>query len=373
MSSKEVIGSLLTPILGTIPVVVFLVLGFFFSYSVALLGSVVTSAVFFAAGSWMLRYSSSFSLYISVIAFLLLILFSFISPFSSLYESHFTLFFEIIVIFVFSFFIFIKNFFRGKILIKNEHIRDFQLIRFDADVYVIKIAVHVAIAHLMIVLVYLLLPSKYHSESLDKLIYFIILYVFITFHFIYEFVHLYLLRKKYLAEEWLPIVDEMGTVHGKVASSISKSSGNKYLHPVIRIALMHKGMLFLKEKSDPDINNLKELDYPFEIYLKYKESLEEGVIRTFEENGGTKTLPSCYLFHYVFKDLKTSRLIYLYVSNIQHLNDSSVNLSNGKWWTRKQIEENLGKGFFSSCFEKEFELLKNTVLNADQLIRDKER
>jgi hypothetical protein len=214
---------------------------------------------------------------------------------------------------------------------------------------------------------HLLLPPAYHTEALDRFIYFKLLYIFIAIHFIYEFVHFYFLRKRYLSEEWLPIVDEMGIVHGKIASSISKSSSNKYLHPVIRISLIYNGMFFLREKPSLNAGNMTELDYPFETYLKYKETLDEGVMRAFEENGGSRDLPFRYLLRYVFKDIKTNQLIYLYISNVQNINDLPADFNKGKWWTRKQIEENLGKGFFSSCFEKEFELLNNTILSANRL------
>ncbi|MDR2086776.1 MAG: hypothetical protein LBP72_06335, partial [Dysgonamonadaceae bacterium] len=369
MSLRKVTGSLLTPILGMTPIVSFLVLSFFFSYPVSLLGAIATFLVFFLVDFWTLKYTSPYTTYLSIIAFSLSALFSVIPPFTILYEHYSTLFFEITVVFVFSVFMIFKNYFRGKILFKNEDLCNFHLIRFDADVYVVKIAVHLATTHLMIVMIYRLLPTFCHSESLDKFLHFILLYIFITLHFIYEFVHFYFLRKRYLLEEWWPVVDETGIVHGKIASSISRSLGNKYLHPVIRISLIHNGKIFLKEKAAWSAGNTTELDYPFETYLKYQESLEEGVMRVFEENGGTKDLPACYLLHYVFKDIKTNRLIYLYISNIQNISDLPANLNKGKWWTRKQIEENLGKGFFSSCFEKEFELLSNTILAADRIIQ----
>jgi hypothetical protein len=353
-----------------LPVVTFLVIGFFCPYSISLLGAGVMYLLFFAMGSKVSQYRHPYSVSVSIIAFLLFILFSFIKPLDSLYHDFFSIVFETGLVFVFSVFLFFKNYFRSKILIKNETTRDFRLIRFDADMYVIKTAVHLGVTHLIIVLLYSLLPDGSHSEHLDRLIYFILLYVFIAFHFIYEFVHLYMIREKYLAEEWLPVVDETGTVHGKVAASISRSSGNKYLHPVIRIALIYKGMLFLKEKSSPDTGGVPELDYPFETYLKYRETLEEGIARAFNKNGGEKDLPARFVFRYVFRNITTSRLIYLYISNINETSPLHLPPGKGKWWTKKQIEENLGKGFFSGCFEKEYEFLSNTILQADRLMQD---
>jgi hypothetical protein len=369
MSLKKIIVTLLTPILGMLPVVAFLVIGFFSPYHIALLGSGIFYLLFFVIVSRISQYKFPYSAYVSIVAFLFLILFSYIRPLNTLYDDYFSIVFEVWTIFISSVFLFFKNYFRGRILMKNEDTRDFQLIHFDSDIYVIKIAVHLGVAHLIVVLLYCLLPENYHSEQIDKLIYFILLYCFIAFHFAYEFIHLFMIREKYLAEEWLPLVDETGTVHGKVALSISQSSGNKYLHPVIRIALIHKGMLFLKEKNSPGPDGIPELDYPFETYLKYKETLEEGITRAFEENEGGKNLPARFVFRYVFKNIKTNRLIYLYVSNIYDAIPLQLQLGKGKWWTQKQIEENLGKGFFSAYFEKEYEFLSQTVLQADRLMQ----
>ena len=172
--------------------------------------------------------------------------------------------------------------------------------------------------------------------------------------------------RKLTRDDWLPIVNEVGTVQGRTTLSISSSSGNKYLHPLVRIVLIHNGRLFLTKKDYSD----KELDYPFEALLKYKESLDEGVKRTFEENGGSSNLPYSYLFRYLHKSPKSNRLIYLYVSNVFDKNQiDQLRLKNGKWWTSKQIEENLGKNLFTDCFEQEYEFLKDTVLMADRFMR----
>jgi hypothetical protein len=173
---------------------------------------------------------------------------------------------------------------------------------------------------------------------------------------------LYLLTRRRLNDHWLPVIDETGKVYGKVTRSISDASGTKYLHPVMRIALIHKGMLFLKE------NSAQQLDYPFESCLKYKETLEEGAARIFRENGELNSLPYRCVFRYLFNNGKINRLIYLYLSNIQ---DESflrqIHLDSGKWWVGKHIEENLGTGLFSEYFEKEYGSLSH-VLVADRMM-----
>lgn len=164
-------------------------------------------------------------------------------------------------------------------------------------------------------------------------------------------------------EKWLPIVTESGAVKGKVAESVSKEMGNIYLHPVVRIALVHKGKLYLKNNEDNG-----GLDYPFESNILFGETLENAVERTFTETGENKDLPSRFLFRYVIRNEKESRLVYLYICPIREDSDfRKLQLKSGKWWTSHQIQENLGTGIFSEYFEKEYEVLDNTVLLADRI------
>ena len=183
---------------------------------------------------------------------------------------------------------------------------------------------------------------------------------------------LYLITKvipKVYAEEWLPIVNEKGEVRGRVTLSQSNELGNKYLHPLIRVALVHNGMLFLVRKPSPFAGEPQSLDYPFESLLKYKESLDKGVERTLrlcEESA----LSYSYLFRYLYKSDKRNSLVFLYVSNVfDEEQAKQLRLGEGKWWMSKQIEENLNTGLFSDCFEKEYEFLKETIIMADKLMR----
>ena len=166
-------------------------------------------------------------------------------------------------------------------------------------------------------------------------------------------------------EKWLPIINESGTVSGKITYSQSINKKNEYLHPIVRIALIHNGKLFLNEKENIEANNKPCLDYPFERHVLYKETIEEAVVKTLESNGSKPALNhNCnYLFHYIHRSEKIHRLVYFYVC---HIHDDSLlkelNLSNGKWWLRKQIKENLNTGLFSAFFENEFEFLDSTVL-----------
>ncbi len=162
---------------------------------------------------------------------------------------------------------------------------------------------------------------------------------------------------------FVPVVNIKGDVLGRrLASDVPKGKGI-YIHPIIRIAISYKSMLYLQPRSQYCIVETGKTDIPMECYLLYGESLEKGVNRLIK-----KTLPiSCikdvkFNIMYHFENEETNRLIYLF---LLELNDDSVLLGkkvgNGKLWTPKQIEHNLGKNFFCRSFEHEYEHLREVI------------
>lgn len=178
---------------------------------------------------------------------------------------------------------------------------------------------------------------------------------------------LYLLNRKLLSEEWLPVVTERGEVTGRVAKSITKDMKNKFMHPVVRVALIYKGTIYLKERDASRLLNPGLLDYPFEKYMQFNDDIDVTVRNSIAKECGGQNIPLRFLLKYTFENETTKRLIFLYVSDIDEEElFNSLPLSGGKLWTEAQIEDNMGTSIFSECFELEFEYLKNTVLLAHQ-------
>ena len=176
---------------------------------------------------------------------------------------------------------------------------------------------------------------------------------------------LYILDKKLHKEEWLPVVTESADVTGRVAKSFTKDMKNKYMHPVVRVALIYKGKIYLKERDQSRLMNPGMLDYPFEKYMQYNHEIDVSVHNSIVRECGNRHLPLRFLLKYTFENETTKRLIFLYVSDIDDEElFNSLPLRGGKLWTESQIEDNMGGNLFSECFELEFEYLKNTVLMA---------
>ena len=141
-----------------------------------------------------------------------------------------------------------------------------------------------------------------------------------------------------------------------------------YINPVIRIAVISNGLLFLSRRSENANFNPDKIDLPMESYLRYEENLEEGVNRTMRRFFPNEDkLEPRFSIKYRFKTEETNRLIYLYILYIE--DDKLLctpKFRDGKLWTFQQIETNLDKNFFGECFEKEYDQLKEAALISEE-------
>lgn len=216
--------------------------------------------------------------------------------------------------------------------------------------------------HLLLILVFFVLSSG-NVDAFNFIPIMLIAVIIYATIIVLEILRLRMLDRKLNEEEWLPVVAESGQVMGRVAKSVTIASKNKYLHPVVRIALINKGRLYLTHRSEDKILSPGMLDYPFEKYLKYQNDIEQTISNLLTSSIGDTEIPLQFMLKYVFENDITKRLVLLYASVVD--DDelfNSLSLEGGKLWTIKQIEENQGKDLFSEPFELEFEYLKNTVL-----------
>lgn len=221
--------------------------------------------------------------------------------------------------------------------------------------------------HLLLVLLYYVfsdLDAPFFSPSQITVLLSIILWVIIAM----EVLRFRFLDKKLNKEEWLPVVTASGEVMGRVAKSVTKEMKNKFMHPVVRVALINNGMIYLKKRDAARVLNPGLLDYPFEKYMEYNHDIDEAVHNAIRREIGIDDIPLRFLLKYIFENNDTKRLVFLYVSIIDDDEKfSKLHLSDGKLWTENQIEDNMDSNIFSESFELEFGYLKNTILLNDKL------
>jgi hypothetical protein len=206
--------------------------------------------------------------------------------------------------------------------------------------------------HLLLILLYFATGNREYSNTANTFIINIAQIIIIGLIFV-ETTRLHLMRRRLFSEEWLPVVTETGQVTGKVAKSVTTDLKNRFMHPVVRVALMSKGEIYLKERDQMRVLNPGKLDYPFERYMQFNDKIDDTVKKIFRKECGSESLPLRFLLKYTFENEVTKRLIFLYVSEVNDEEQlKKLNLEGGKLWTATQIEDNIGSHKDNTLFCK---------------------
>lgn len=220
--------------------------------------------------------------------------------------------------------------------------------------------------HLFIILVYSILPDTMQSVRMERFLYKELGIVIGVLLILYEQIRVSMMQGSLRKEMWLPVLNDGGKVIGCIARSVSRSLPKKYYHPVVRIAVIFQGKLYLVNRGKKAFVSPDTIDYPFFSYVLFRHSLESTVREAMGDLGEQDDLTPRFLIRYTFENEKVKHLVNLYVVCVR--SDELMNQikqPDGKLWTSKQIEENLGSGIFSEYFEQEFAYLQNTVLLAE--------
>lgn len=226
------------------------------------------------------------------------------------------------------------------------------------------------ILHLLGIAFYNILPEEMKDIRFNRFLYRDMGLIIGVAVIVYEQIRLLMVRGRLKKEMWLPVLNDKGSVIGCIAYSVSRLLPKKYYHPIVRIALVHKGMLYLAKRNEYAYVSASMIDYPFYRYVLFRQSIEAAAQEAVE---GLKTLVGKIqprlLIRYTFENERVKHQVSLFVICIQdeQVIEQYKQVQDGKLWSIQQIEENLGKGIFSVYFEREFSYLKNTILLAENL------
>lgn len=224
--------------------------------------------------------------------------------------------------------------------------------------------------HIFLAIIYVNIRDNWmYNSEIDKIVFLLLPAIGVCLIIFYENIRLLRLSQKLKGETWLPIVTNKGEVTGKITKNISVKMKNKFLHPVVRVALVHNGELYLQNRDPNAVLDPLALDHPFEKYVKFKHEIDEAARNSIVQMIG-KDLPFNFLLKYTFENDNTKRLIFLYVTRIHDESELQAMTSlHGKFWTMRQIEDDFDDATkFSECFQLEYEYLKNTVLIVDKMV-----
>ncbi len=178
---------------------------------------------------------------------------------------------------------------------------------------------------------------------------------------LYETVRVYMIRGQLGLEEWWPIVNKKGKVIGAVERKESLQNPGKYLHPVVRIIFVYNNRLLLRLRNSNDMFYPNLWDTTISSHVRYGETMEKCLERLVK-----KALNFHPSEHVEYKSYYTNMIqagnaaIYYYVIQLKTELNMEIDPKYGqrlKWWTVKQIDDNICSGVFAELFMGEYPYL----------------
>ena len=158
-------------------------------------------------------------------------------------------------------------------------------------------------------------------------------------------------------QELFPIVDAEGTVVGSISRG-DAHDGRKVLHPVVHLHLFNSnGDIYLQRRPGWKDIQPGKWDTACGGHVDFGETPEEALGReVYEELGmAADTYTPHRLGMYVYDSQTERELVYVNTATYDGpVHPSDEELNGGRFWSRKEISDNMGKGVFTPNFESEY-------------------
>lgn len=234
--------------------------------------------------------------------------------------------------------------------------------------YIAQLAQNFFTLHLFGVLLYSFLPENMQSADIGHFLYRELALWIGCILIFYDQIRVYLIKRELNKEIWLPVLNEKGKVTGRIAYSVSRSLAKRYYHPIVRIVVVYKGMLYLVKQDKNSLFFPEKIDHPFCRFVLFNQTIEKTVHDMIGHVGKKEDLTPHFLIRYTFKNEEVKHLVNLFVLRVQTEESlKQIETQTGKLWTSMQIEENLNSGIFSDYLKDEFEYLQSTVLFVENM------
>lgn len=194
-------------------------------------------------------------------------------------------------------------------------------------------------------------------------------YILFGLVFVFEFVKQKLGRKPAPLvvaddEEWLPLVTEQGEIIGKAPRSVCHK-GERLLHPVVHLhVLNNQKHIYLQKRPLNKLVQPGKWDTAVGGHISFGETLETALKREAWEEIGLRNFSAKLVKTYRWDSEIESELVYVFVSHdFKSINLHSDEVEEGRFWTAKQIDSNMGQSIFTPNFEYEYQLLKKEIFD----------
>jgi isopentenyldiphosphate isomerase len=132
--------------------------------------------------------------------------------------------------------------------------------------------------------------------------------------------------------------------------------GEKILHPVVHLHVMNpRKHLFLQLRSETKLIQPGKWDTAVGGHIAFGEDVKTALQREAFEEIGLKNFTAKPIGNYLFESEIERELVYSFLSyDYKNIKLHSDEVQEGRFWSQKQIEQNLEKGIFTPNFELEY-------------------
>lgn len=171
-------------------------------------------------------------------------------------------------------------------------------------------------------------------------------------------------------EEIFPIVDENGNIIGS-ATRTECHSGSKLLHPVVHLHILNqdRNALYLQKRAATKDIQPNKWDTAVGGHVDLGENIHIALMRETREELGLTDFTPKYLISYVFESEIERELVNTFSTVV---NTDTINfvidkneISDGRFWTFNEIDENIGKNIFTPNFEQEYSKILSLLTQQD--------
>lgn len=158
-------------------------------------------------------------------------------------------------------------------------------------------------------------------------------------------------------EELFPVVDLAGAVVG-CATRSECHGGSMLLHPVVHLHVFNsRGEIYLQRRPAWKDIQPGRWDTAVGGHVAYGEPVDEALRREVREELGITDFTPERIAVYLFRSERERELVYVHRTVYDAEIHPSDELDGGRFWTLREIRENLGRGLFTPNFEGEADLI----------------
>ena len=161
------------------------------------------------------------------------------------------------------------------------------------------------------------------------------------------------------SDELFPVVDEEGNEISRAFRSVCHDGRSMLLHPVVHMHLFNsKGELFLQKRAMTKDLLPGYWDTSVGGHVSPGESPEEALIREAHEELGISDFRYHFAGKYIWESKRERELVYSFTGTSKttpQINPDEID--EGRFWSLREISENLNRNIFTPNFEHEYYLV----------------